>query len=79
MAASAGDVCQDEVVQFPGGEMTMVIRSQAFKCHLVEQMHLENNIVETTELSMLYSCPLRIAFLPALRRAGRTRQAVLQA
>ena len=50
VTVSAGDVCRDEAVRFPGGEMTTVICSQAFKCHLVEQMHLENNIVETTEL-----------------------------
>lgn len=79
VAASAGYVCPDEAIQFPGGQMTMAICSQAFKCHLVEQMCLEKNRVEASELYMLYSCPLRIAFLPALRRAEPTHQAVLQA
>lgn len=78
VTASAGDMHWDEAVWFPGAQMTRVICRQAFKCHLGEEMHLENDTVGTTELYVLCSSPLRVAFLGLLRRAGPTHQAVLE-
>lgn len=50
VTASAGGVCWGEEIRLPGGEMALITCSQAFECHLVEEVHLKNNIFETTEV-----------------------------